>query len=266
MGEECKMEYIDGKVILEHELFNDERVKDIIKSMDVRRISDTRIEIDTDNVQLLVEIGKVLTSKMGWVSNLYGLEYKVEGSEIISEFLTFFTDIKEGVIFENDVFVALPYMDVMDDGSLQGYIVKPPMFIHKKSGFMMSWYKNFKLVKFNHNYCASLDELDKFYDIIRECYESIDIEKRKEINKKFSIYKCDSYLYEKYGEDYRKNTIRYDYVISDNIKIVDDELILDYPFDDKRFVFHYELFQYLDIGVNLKRKEKLSEVKNEKGK
>lgn len=98
--------------------------------------------------------------------NSYGLPMNDEET-YKGEFKTIKSEFGDTTYFENDTFILMPYYWGDDDR-----ICELPNFVHKPTGFELSWYK-YALRDSYMNQNISFDEL---IEIMEDCKRSLDID------------------------------------------------------------------------------------------
>lgn len=103
--------------------------------------------------------------------NVYGMDYRVErGTEGANVFGTLAGILGYGCYddYENDTFKYIPYNEI-EDGETDDYSNRP-LFIHKKTGFKLCWYK----YPLRSAYCNLKDiTSDILKEIVEDCVKSL---------------------------------------------------------------------------------------------
>lgn len=120
--------------------------------------------------------------------NVYGMDFAVErGTKGASSFGTF-AEVVEWEISENDTFKYIPFDYNIDGGDDE---TCRPLFIHKKTGFKMYWYK----YPLRYAYCNKENVTSDFLkEIVEDCVKSLPKEKQIEYYNMIVYGKFKAYL------------------------------------------------------------------------
>lgn len=196
--------------------------------------------------------------------NVYGMDFTVERCTEGSEAFGTLAEVVEWEIFENDTFKYIPFNYDIDGGDDE---TCRPLFIHKKTGFKMYWYK----YPLRYAYC-NIENLtsDFLKEIVEDCVKSLSEKHQTEyydmvlygkFRKYLNIPKCkitnEPYKIEEFIRDNKGNILE---IVerNDNGIILkrttykengDEDIVIDY----KELTYSYNKYEITKIGKIRKR-------------